>query len=74
MRRLQKSNDRKKPKKKAEPLAEGIVVPLDGRGRSWKSMTDDEIIEYACRVVEEKGLKKRTELYKNTTPFFLFTF
>jgi hypothetical protein len=46
------------------PLAEGIV-PLDKRGRrDWSSMSDEEIVAFAKKVVDAKGIRMQKELQK----------
>ncbi len=46
------------------PLAEGLqAVPRDSRGRrSWSKMADDQIVDYARELMDEKGITGRKEL------------
>ena len=67
MRKLQKPPVGKTREKKQEPLAEGlqITVPTDPSGRRlWNKMGDEEIVEYARELMEEKGISGRGELNK----------
>ena len=50
---------------KREPLAEGIIVPSDELGRRiWSSISSDKLVDYAKKVIEEKGIKNRRGLEK----------
>ncbi|MFH1684721.1 MAG: hypothetical protein ABH983_00285 [Candidatus Micrarchaeota archaeon] len=65
MRKLQKPPAEELRKKKEEPLAEGlqINVPTDSRGRRmWRKLSDEEIIDFARRVLKENGITGRKEL------------
>ena len=57
---------RKQKKAKAtaqEPITE-TIIPLDPQGkRFWKSMSDEEIVAYARRYINENGIKNRKGLY-----------
>ncbi len=66
MRKMQKPPVGKTREKKQEPLAEGLqIVPTDSAGRRlWKKMNDEQIVEFAKKLMEEKGLTKRKELQK----------
>ncbi|MBU1681934.1 hypothetical protein KKE38_03880 [Candidatus Micrarchaeota archaeon] len=51
-----------------EPLAEGlqIAVPTDSRGRRmWRRLSDDQIIEFAKKLMDEGNLTGRKELIKS---------
>ncbi|MBU0533065.1 hypothetical protein KKB44_06250 [Candidatus Micrarchaeota archaeon] len=63
MRQLQKQKIGRDVRAAAKgPLIEGIVQ-LDSRGRrKWSPMSDEEIVEYARKFMEEKGISGRTEL------------
>jgi len=48
-----------------EPLAEGlqIIIPTDSRGRrSWSRLSDEQIVEYAKRIMEENEISVRSKL------------
>lgn len=63
MRRL-RNGKRGKPRKKTGPLAEDIIVPFRGNGqRDWKSLSDDEVVTYATKLLENEGIRSRKELY-----------
>ncbi len=65
MKRLQKPPVGKTKEKKQEPLAEGlqIAVPTDSAGRRmWSRMSDEEVVEYARKVMKENEISGRTEL------------
>ncbi len=65
MRKLQKLPAREAKEKKQEPLAESlqVAVPTGPRGnRLWRKMTDEQIVEYARRLMVEKGRTTKKEL------------
>ncbi len=65
MKRLQKPPLREAKTSKKEPLAEGLqtVVPTDPLGRRmWRKMSDEEIVEYVRKVMEETEISGRSEL------------
>ncbi len=67
MKRLQKPPVGKTREKKQEPLAEGlqVSVPVGPKGRRlWSRMSDEEIVEYVRKVMEENEITGRSELQK----------
>ena len=50
-----------KKAKKPEPMAEGIVA-LDSRGRRWSDLSDEELVGYAKRFMNENGLRTKSSL------------
>jgi len=67
MRKLQKPPVKEVKTSKKEPLAEGlqIVVPTSPSGRRlWSKMSDNDIVEYAKRVMGENGISIRSKLEK----------
>jgi len=68
MRKMKKPPAEELRKKKEEPLAEGlqVTVPTDSCGRRlWSKMSDEQIVEFARKAIEEKRISRRNEL-KNT--------
>ena len=59
MRRCQKKKEGKKPRKKTEPLAEGITH----KRRRWSSMRDDALVESANRLIADHHIIGWTEFY-----------
>lgn len=50
--------------KRMEPLAEGLI-PLDKRGRrNWHLMSNDEIVSFAQKFIDNNKIKSRVELQK----------
>ncbi len=67
MRKLQKPPVAEAKTSKKEPLAEGlqITVPIGPKGRRlWSRMSDEEVVGYARKVMNEKGISGRHELDK----------
>ncbi len=67
MRKMKKPPAEELRKKKEDPLAEGlqIVVPTGPSGiRLWRKMNDEEVVEYARKVLQENGMSKKVELQK----------
>ncbi len=64
MRKMQKPPAEEPRKKKRDPLAEGlrITVPTTGRGRSWSKLSDEQLLEYARRLMVEKRINGKKEL------------
>ncbi len=67
MKRLQKPPVGKTKEKKQEPLAEGlqVTIPTGPKGRRlWRKTSDEEIVQYAKKLMEEKGADGREKLQK----------
>ncbi|MFH1684720.1 MAG: hypothetical protein ABH983_00280 [Candidatus Micrarchaeota archaeon] len=67
MRKLQKPPVEELRRRKEEPLAEGlqITVPTDSKGRRlWRKMTDEQIVEYTRKWIEENRITGRKDLSK----------
>ncbi len=66
MRKMKKPPAEELRKRKEEPLAEGlqIVVPTDSRGRLWSKMSDEQIVEFAQKFMEENEITGKRELKK----------
>ncbi len=65
MKKLQNPPAVKIREKKQEPLAEGlqVTVPTDSAGRRlWRKMNDEEIVEYAKRLMKKKKITEKGEL------------
>ena len=61
MRRLHKRTTPEVPKAKEQmPLTE--TIQTDRRGRVWREMSDEELVKFAKRFVEEKGITGKKEL------------
>jgi len=72
MRKMKKPPAEELRKKKEEPLAEGlqIAVPTDSRGRLWSKMSDEEMVEYAKKVMKKKGITRKIKLIKADHPLY----
>jgi hypothetical protein len=68
MRRLNRPSKDEAPSEArvtAAPLSEGIIVPLDKRGRkNWEKLSDTEFVSYARAFMAENGISVRTQLKK----------
>ncbi|MFH1684882.1 MAG: hypothetical protein ABH983_01110 [Candidatus Micrarchaeota archaeon] len=65
MRKLQRPPVGKPREKKQEPLAEGlqVVISTGPKGsRLWSKLTDKEIVEYATKLMKEKGICGKIDL------------
>ena len=73
MPRKLRARPKKKPacKPNPEPLAEGIIVPLNKHGhRNWISISDEKLVEYAGNFIKEKGITSRKELSVEDTGLY----
>jgi hypothetical protein len=63
MRRLRKQEVKPEAREvRAEPLAEGPAVHRKDGQRDWKSMSDERLVAYAKRFMEENGIRGKGEL------------
>ena len=63
MRKLQDTPRKAKTTKK-DPLAEGVIPLNSQKHRDWKSLSDNEIVGYTRKVIDEKGIMSRSALQK----------
>ncbi|MBU0527507.1 hypothetical protein KKE92_03440 [Candidatus Micrarchaeota archaeon] len=72
MRKLQRPPAKKAKTSKKEPLAEGLQsnIPTDFRGRLWRKMTDIQIVEFARKVMREKKITGKQELYDSDSGLY----
>jgi len=66
MRKLQKPPVKEVKTSKKEPLAEGLqTIPIDSAGRRiWRKMSDEEVVGFAQKFMEENGITGKNELQK----------
>jgi hypothetical protein len=73
MRKLRKpaATKKKQDAGRTSPITEGICKATRPRRINWSDMTDDEIIKFAKKFIEENKIKGRTELGREYQGIYL---